>query len=51
MRHQELSQQVERFLQRKLSPEESKFLVLASQLLKPKKEPLTKAATASAKIA
>jgi len=51
MRHQELFEQVERFLQRPLSPEECQFLILASEVFEPKKKPFPKAATANAKIA
>jgi hypothetical protein len=45
MRKEELFEQLERFLQRKLSPEERQFLVLASDVLKLKNQPLTNAAT------
>ena len=51
MRSEDLFKQVERLLQRKLSPEECKFLVVASQVNNPKKKALAKAATANSKVA
>ena len=47
----ELFKQVERLLQRKLSPEECKFLTAASEVLEPKKKDVAKAATANPKVA
>jgi hypothetical protein len=51
MRNEELFKQVERLLQRKLSPEECKFLVVASQVNNPKKKAVAKAATGSFRVA
>jgi hypothetical protein len=51
MRKQELLEQVDRFLERKLSPEECKFLLLASSALKVKKKPLARAPAANSKVA
>jgi len=51
MHSAELFKQVERLLQRKLSPEECKFLVVASQVNNPEKKAVAKAATASPRVA
>jgi hypothetical protein len=51
MHSEELFKQVERLLQRKLSPEECKFLIVASQVNNPKKQALAKAATANPRVA
>ncbi len=51
MRNEELFRPVERLLERKLSPEECKFLTAASEVLEPKKKDVAKAATANPKVA
>ncbi len=51
MHSEELFKQVERLLQRKLSPEEYKFLVVASQVSNPKKKAVAKPATARSRVA
>jgi hypothetical protein len=51
MQKEELFEQLERFLQRKLSPEECQFLVVASDVLKVKTEPPAKAAPGSSRFA
>lgn len=51
MRNEQLFQQVEQLLQRKLSPEECKFLIVASQVSNPEKKALAKAAAANPKVA
>ena len=51
MSNEELLAQVERFLERELSPEECEFLILASKALALNQQPLTRAAAAIAKIA
>lgn len=51
MHSEELFKQVERLLQRKLSPEEYKFLVVASQVNNPKKKAVARAATGTSRVA
>ena len=51
MRSEELFKQVERLLQRKLSPEECKFLIVASQVNNPEKKAVAKAATGTSRVA
>jgi len=51
MSNEQLFRQVEILLQRKLTPEEGRFLVLASEVVNQKKKPPYKVAKASAKIA
>ena len=51
MSNEELFRQVEVLLQRKLTSEERRFLVLASEVLNQKKKPPYKVVKVSAKIA
>jgi len=51
MHSKELFKQVERLLQRKLSAEECKFLVVASQANNLKKQAVAKAATGTSRVA
>ena len=50
MRSEDLFKQVERLLQRKLSAEECKFLIVASQVNNPEKKAVAKA-TANSRVA
>ncbi len=51
MYDEKLFEQVENFLQRNLSPEERRFLILAREMPKPQDKPLYKVTTASGKVA
>jgi hypothetical protein len=51
MHNEEIFKQVERLLQRKLSPEECKFLIVASQVNNPEKKAVAKAATGTSRVA
>jgi hypothetical protein len=51
MSNEELFQRVQLLLQRKLTPEECRFLAIANKVLSADKKPLQKAAAASVRVA
>lgn len=51
MSNEDLFERVQLLLQRKLTPEECQFLMLAKEVLGAEKKPLQRAAAANAKIA